>query len=210
LKGIAWDDFLGGKGERTQVLAGDLIFPIGNAQRIAIIRTGLVRVFISTESDRQVTIDYARPGDVVGLVPALGGADIWNAEAIVHATVELLAVEQVQAAASQNPALPWLIAEHIALWATHAVRAIVDDISHTMPARVARHLRELALPTPDGRAAVYISHQRLADAVGTVREVISRQLGALRADGLIDTQPGIIVLLDDERLEGIAASNKSL
>jgi CRP-like cAMP-binding protein len=80
----------------------------------------------------------------------------------------------------------------------------------TMRARVTRHLRELALPTPDGRAVVYISHQRLADAVGTVREVISRQLGTLRADGLIDTQTGMIVLLDDERLEGIAASRKSL
>jgi CRP/FNR family transcriptional regulator len=210
LKGVAWDDLLGGDGERAHIGAGDRVFRAGNAPPIAIIRAGFVRVFIPTDSSRQVTIGYARPGDLVGLGPALGGADNWNAEAIVQTTVELLAVEKVRAAASQNPALAWLIAEHIASWATQAVRTAVDDISQTMRARVARHLRELALPTPDGRAVVHISHQRLADAVGTVREVISRQLGALRADGLIDTQTGMIVLLDDERLEGIAASRKSL
>jgi CRP/FNR family transcriptional regulator len=74
-----------------------------------------------------------------------------------------------------------------------------------MATRVARHLAAVALRGPDGRAVARISHQRLADAVGTVREVISRQLNGLRTDGVIETQPGRVILVDEDRLEDIAA-----
>ncbi|HEY8755686.1 MAG TPA: helix-turn-helix domain-containing protein [Candidatus Dormibacteraeota bacterium] len=56
-------------------------------------------------------------------------------------------------------------------------------------------------------AVAQISHQRLADAVGTVREVISRQLRTLRAQGVIDTLPGRVVIVNEARLDLIAAGS---
>ncbi len=89
----------------------------------------------------------------------------------------------------------------------HAVAAgaLAENSSQPMAARVARHLREVALPAPNGHAVAQISHQRLADAVGTVREVISRQLRTLRTEGVIDTQPGRVIIVNEKLLDGIAA-----
>ena len=200
-----WDDLLGGSTEQAHIPEGDFVFHAGEAPRIALIRAGVVRLFKRTRAGRQFTIRYARPGDLIGLAPLLGGARSWNAEAMSHTTVEVLTVEQLRAAVARHPELPWLIAEHIATWATAMVDNLADSSSRPMTVRVARHLRELAVPTPDGRLVADITHQRLADAVGTVREVVSRELSALRALGVIDTKAHRIEVLDEEELERIAA-----
>jgi CRP/FNR family transcriptional regulator len=49
-----------------------------------------------------------------------------------------------------------------------------------------------------------LSQQELADAVGSVREVVARVLGKLRDDGLLRTGDGEVELLDPERLAGEA------
>jgi CRP/FNR family cyclic AMP-dependent transcriptional regulator len=200
------EDLLGGTSPRDHMSAGDLVFRDGQAPRIALIRGGAVRVFLRTETGRQMTVRYARPGDLIGVVPLLGGTRTWNAEAIVQTTLEVLTVDQIQEAATRHPELPWLIAENVAAWATEVARTIADSISQPMVARVARHLGEFAFDTPNGRAVAHVSHQRLADAVGTVREVISRQLRALRAEGVIETRPGQVIVVDEERLARIAAT----
>ena len=196
---------VGDAAAQAYVPAGDLVFRAGEAPTIALIRAGVVRMFIQTEGGRQSTVAYMRPGEVIGLAAVLGGTRSWNAEAVVHTTLAVLTLDQVQAAAALQPELPWLIAEHVASRATVAMLALAENSSQPMAARVARHLREVALPAPNGHAVAQISHQRLADAVGTVREVISRQLRTLRTEGVIDTQPGRVFIVNEKLLDGIAA-----
>jgi CRP/FNR family transcriptional regulator len=76
--------------------------------------------------------------------------------------------------------------------------------------RVARHLLDLASarvgepPASDHRAGreliVQVSQQDLANAVGTVREVVVRVLRELRQDGVVRTERDRIVLLEPARL----------
>ena len=47
---------------------------------------------------------------------------------------------------------------------------------------------------------VPVSQQELADAVGTVREVVVRVLRELRRDGVVRTERDHIVILDPARL----------
>jgi CRP-like cAMP-binding protein len=196
---------VGDAATQAHIPAGDLVFRAGDAPRIALIRAGLVRLFMQTDSGRQTTIGYVRPGDLIGLAPVLGGSRAWNAEAVVHTTLAVMTRAQLQAVAAVRPELPWLIAEHLAAWASATVQSLANDGSQPIAVRVARHLRELAMRTPDGTAVAQVSHQRLADAVGTVREVISRQLRTLRAQGVIDTQPGRVIIVNETRLDCIAA-----
>jgi CRP/FNR family cyclic AMP-dependent transcriptional regulator len=200
-----WETVLGDAAPQAYVPAGELVFRAGESPTLAVIRAGLVRVFIGTDGGRQQTIRYARQGDLIGLAPLLGGSRAWSAEAIVQTTITQPTLEQLRAAAALHPELPWLIAEDLATWASVGVAALADSSSQPMVMRVARHLEAVALRGPDGRAVARISHQRLADAVGTVREVISRQLQALRADGVIETQPGRVILVDEDRLDHIVA-----
>jgi CRP/FNR family transcriptional regulator len=75
------------------------------------------------------------------------------------------------------------------------------DVFGSVRQRVARHLLDLA----DRREATAslvarASQQELADAVGSVREVVARVLGELRRQGLIEPGPGGIRLLDAQGL----------
>jgi CRP/FNR family transcriptional regulator len=66
---------------------------------------------------------------------------------------------------------------------------------------VARHLLDLAAEHQQQAALVApVSQQELADAVGTVREVVARVLRDLRVDGLIRPTRHGIAVLDPARL----------
>src|SRR6202022_3057974 len=94
-----WEDLLGDGAVQAYVPAGERVFRAGEIPTVAIVRDGLVRVFIGTEAGRQSTIRYARAGDLIGLAPLLGGSRAWNAEAIAPTTVAVLTLEQILAAA---------------------------------------------------------------------------------------------------------------
>jgi CRP/FNR family cyclic AMP-dependent transcriptional regulator len=72
--------------------------------------------------------------------------------------------------------------------------------------RIARHLLDLASDQQrPGLLVAPISQQELADAVGTVREVVVRVLRELRGVGVVQTGRDGIVILDPERLAGIGS-----
>ena len=48
-----------------------------------------------------------------------------------------------------------------------------------------------------------VTQQALADGVGTVREVVARILRDFREEGIVDTTPGHIRILDPARLAAI-------
>ena len=205
-----WQEQLGAGVDEVHVTAGALILRAGQLPRIALVVTGIVRVFISTQLGRQMTIRYARAGDLVGLSPYLAGTDQWNAEAITDVSIKVFTFDHVRSARAHDPELPWSIAQHVAAVMEEALRTVADASGQPIKVRVARHLREMTLRGLDGRAIVHISHQRLADAVGTVREVVSRELTALRAEGVIDRTAGAVRVIDEARLASLAAGQSAL
>jgi Crp-like helix-turn-helix protein len=64
--------------------------------------------------------------------------------------------------------------------------------------RVAAHLLDLASAQqrPRGQLVARVSQQELADAVGSVREVVARVLRDFRVDRLVATSPESIQVLD--------------
>jgi CRP/FNR family transcriptional regulator, cyclic AMP receptor protein len=200
-----WQEQLGTGVDEVHTAAGSLIFRAGQLPKIALVVAGIVRVFIATQLGRQMTIRYARAGDLIGLAPYLAGTDQWNAEAITDVSVKVLTFDHLRSAGAHDPELPWRIAQHVAAVTAEALHTVADANGQPISVRVARHLREMTLRGPDGHSVVQISHQRLADAVGTVREVVSRELTALRADGVIDRTAGSVRVIDEERLARLAA-----
>ncbi len=49
------------------------------------------------------------------------------------------------------------------------------------------------------------THEELADAIGTSREVVSRAIGELRRAGIVATTPGRVAVTDPERLAVIVS-----
>jgi CRP/FNR family cyclic AMP-dependent transcriptional regulator len=132
-----WQEQLGAGVDEVHITAGALILRAGQLPRIALVIAGTVRVFISTQLGRQMTIRYARAGDLVGLSPYLAGTDEWNAEAITDVSIKVLTFDHVHSAGAHDPELPWNIAQHVAVVMAESLRTVADASGQPITVRVA-------------------------------------------------------------------------
>lgn len=185
--------------------AGERIYQPGQLVGMHVMLTGMVRVAMSSVDGRQLTIRYAREGEVLG-------APIVVAQSGIPVSVQ--AVTSVKLARTP-PELVWTLAQddgQVALWLAtemgRRVRGLLEELADNafrpVRARIARHLLDLAT---DSQVSVEleacISHQQLADSVGSVREVVARTLAAFKRDGVVATERDRIRILDPQRLADV-------
>jgi len=116
---------------------------------------------------------------------------------------ELLALDplRLQRAADRDHAVARAYLDELGERVLTFVAAIPGSAFTTVRQRVARHLLDLASERQRGAELVArVSQQDLADAVGSVREVVVRVLRELRAEGLVRTGRGRIAIVEPARL----------
>jgi CRP/FNR family transcriptional regulator, cyclic AMP receptor protein len=64
------------EGERADYPAGTTVYRAGSGPQAALVVDGLLRVYLMSVEGRQVTVRYARPGDVLGIAVMVGGPAI--------------------------------------------------------------------------------------------------------------------------------------
>jgi CRP-like cAMP-binding protein len=213
-----------GQARESSVAAGEIFYRGAyhpEMAMLALVADGLLRIYLQTDTGRQVTMQYHQPGAVVGS-PALllGGArgdgepsrQSWHllggdrvyGEALRDTLLLRLSPPQFLELARTEVSVAWAVASYLGQRAMASQQMLSDDLFLSVRARVARHLIELAA-VRDEALVVRANHQAIADAIGSVREVVSRALGNMREEGLITRRGGETVLLDVERLRVIAA-----
>jgi CRP/FNR family transcriptional regulator len=164
--------------------------------------SGLLRVFMTTPDGRQVTVRYAREGSLLAintLYMKRTGPLSQQALTPVH-TIRFWP-DTLLGAAHRDPAVANLFAHEIATRLFQFLDELAGNTFGSMRQRVVRHLLDLAATDRSrGPLVAHVSQQALADAVGTVREVVVRALRELREEGLVRTGRDEIELLLPERL----------
>jgi len=188
----------------VRAAAGSVIFSAGEPPRLAAVSAGLVRLFTWTGDGRQVPLRHAPAGDLIGLGALLSGTEILSSEVVTDTTLALLSIDQVRGLASVHPELSWALTEHVSGSALESMVSLLGAGFESLKVRVARHLLDHATWGADGQMAIRATHRALADAVGTAREVITRVLRVLRAEGFVDNRPGLVIVTQPEALARIA------
>lgn len=174
-----------------------LIFSKEQGQnRVALVLGGLYRMFARSKSGRQMTVAYAREGDMIGLVAALAGPCANGMQALTNGSLWVMTADNLKKHAFHHPQLAAALCEATARYNHEMLEEFADTAFGTVRQRVARHLLDLVVEgTDDGPLLAPISQQELANAVGTVREVVSRVLASFKNEGLVRaTQAGLEVL----------------
>jgi CRP-like cAMP-binding protein len=83
-------------------------------------------------------------------------------------------------------------------------RRLGDTILKSVPARIASALAAMA---SGGKSDVRLTHEQLADLVGTTRETTTKVLGDLRDRGLVRLRRGRITVVDATGLRTLAESD---
>ena len=90
----------------------------------------------------------------------------------------------------------------------------IEDLSlKEVPSRIAKYLLDLSLKqSKEGKSfedvELDLSRSQLASRLGTIRETLSKTLGKMKAQGIIDIKKNRIFILNREALEKIAAGHK--
>jgi CRP/FNR family transcriptional regulator, cyclic AMP receptor protein len=199
-------------GERADHPAGTTVYRAGDAPRAGLVVRGLIRVFLRSPEGRQVTVRYARPGDVLGIAVLVGGPAGTSVQTVEPSSVFRISARTLTAAARHDPRVCWAIAEELNRRLYDVLEQTAVNAFGSVRQRVAVHLLDLASDgqRPLGRLEAHVSQQELADAAGSVREVVARALRDLRAEGIVATSADRVVILDPARLHEVSGSPRTV
>jgi CRP-like cAMP-binding protein len=176
---------------------GGVGVPTHDAPWAAVVVTGVLREYLSTRGGRQVTVRYVRAGDLVGSLDTGSSRLGLEIEAVEPSDVLHLDVARIERSVWHTPELSTALTSELRKRLVHVYGVLASVAFGPVRSRVARDLLERARigQAPSPRARVRVTQQALADATGTVREVVARALRELRALGVIETYCSEVTIL---------------
>jgi CRP/FNR family transcriptional regulator len=186
-------------GKRIRMLAGTTVAPSIVGASAAIVLSGLIRLYLSSQDGRQVTVRYLRRGDFV--LPVVKPSVPVGVQSLITSEIWGIPMQAALSWAQSSTESAWAIARALG----HELRNGLDQMHlatfGTVRQRLSRHLLDVAAAhQTNEQLTVSMRPQDIADCVGTVREVASRALRELCADEtLVKTSSGYVIS-DAERL----------
>jgi CRP-like cAMP-binding protein len=172
---------------------GATIFSEGDlCHELLIVEEGVVKTIKSAPDGRQQLIGLERRGNSLAEVAVFdGGRYPARAEAASATVLLRLPADEFRKICQQNPGLALKVFKVLGHRLRHLM-SLVEDLSFsTVRGRLVAHLLQLADET--GRKTPYgtqfdlkENNEELAARLGTVRELVSRNLGRLHGAGLIE------------------------
>lgn len=182
--------------------SGTMLFCEGDqTSGLHIIEEGSVKISRFTAEGREHILHIFGRGDSFNDVSALdGGPNPATATAFTKVTVWRIRREDLQQVARQYPELAWSLLGSIAARTRYMVGLVEDLAMRSVKGRLAHLLLEQAQANRANEVPRYMTHEEMANHLGTVREMIGRGLQSLSAAGIIKIDRHRITILDAEKL----------
>lgn len=205
--------FLMRRGLRHHVKADEFIFSEGEVCRgLYLIEAGSVKIFASSTGGREQTLATQGPGGTLGELAALDGGN-YPVSATASTDTDLLFIrrEELQALCLQHPKVAIKLLEVVASRVRPMIGLLEQISFSTVRQRLAALLLELAaqdgkLTTRGVEFKLTATNRDLAAQIGTVPELISRNLGSLQASGRIKIRGKTVIISDPIALRSEAES----
>jgi CRP/FNR family transcriptional regulator len=164
-----------------------------------------MRTDVAAADGREATVTYAGPGDGIGLGASLVRHSPFGLQALEETTVEYFDAQRFEQELSNRVALAHTVAQWFARRMERSSQALQAFAFGRVRQRVAEHLICLAIRDRDGKLVAHVTQQGLADAVGSVRDVVARTLAELASAGIVITSHRRVVIADEATLRQEAA-----
>ena len=206
-----WDLLAEGRSPR-KYRAGQMVYLQGaRPECFYYLISGSVRSFISTPSGEERVLAVHRSGDLMGEASFFDGCPrVTSAMAVEDCRILTIDRAQLDAAFQRHPELALPMLQYLA----RTVRLLSDHVeSSSLPAqqRIARWLLSQPGVASDAVAgdagdngSIRATHEGIGQAVGLSRVTVSRVLGELSAQGLVELGYRSILILDRAGLETLA------
>jgi len=188
---------------------GETIFSEGEeGNGFYVVISGRIKIFKLSSEGKEQILHFFGPGEPFGEVPVFAGQHFpAHAEALEESRVFFFPRKSFVALIKRNPSLALNM---LAVLSRRLRRftALIDDLSlKEVPGRLAAYLLYLSDQKRGARDLdLTITKAQLASLLGTIPETLSRILGKLGSQGLIETDGRRIRILDVNALQDLAES----
>jgi CRP-like cAMP-binding protein len=192
---------------------GEIVFSEGeDADGFYVAIEGRIKVYKLSAEGKEQILHFFGPGEPFGEVPVFTGQRFpAHAEAMEESRVLFFPKESFVDLIKRNPSLALNM---LGILSTRLRRftALIDDLSlKEVPGRLAAYLLYLSTHKKEsGEIELSITKAQLASLLGTIPETLSRILGKMTAQGLIETEGRRIRILDRKTLQEIVDSGGRL
>ena len=192
---------------------GQIIFSEGDdGNGFYVVVSGRVKIFKLSPEGKEQILHIFGPGDPFGEVAVFAGQHFpANAEAMESSRIFFFPRESFSDLIKNNPSLALnmlaILSKRLRRFAN-----LIDDLSlKEVPGRLAAHLLYLSGQAEGTeQLELNITKTQLASLLGTIPETLSRILGKMLKQGLIESDGRRIKILDREALEELAESGGRL
>jgi CRP/FNR family transcriptional regulator len=187
--------------------AGELLFSEGEpCSGLYIVAKGRVRIFKTSPAGREQVLAAEGPGSSIAELPVFDGGPYPASVAALEAS-ELLFVSRrdFRAFCLEHPEVALKVLQVVGA----RLRRLVGIIEELSFSTVRHRLISWILRRSQAEGATFplgVSHQELAAQIGTVRELVSRNLARLQAQGFIAIDGHELTVRDQNGLEAELAS----
>ena len=181
-----------------------IFFPGDPAERVYLIRRGAVRLSRVYESGEEITVALLRENSLFGVLSLLTGhrSDrFYHAVAFTRVEMVTAPAGSVRAAIEADTAVGLRLLQGLSSRILQT-ETMIETLTHRdMSSRLVSFLlvlcRDFGVPDQLGITIdLLLSHQAIAEAIGSTRVTITRLLGDLRQSGLVQIDRKKITVLD--------------
>src|SRR5271157_1488674 len=200
--------FLTARVVQRKFSAGELIFGEGEpCAGLYVVEAGNVRIFKSSAGGREQVLSIDGPGGSIAELPVFDGGDYpASAQAITDCSLLFFSKKDFQSLCLQHPQVALKVLREVGGRLRKLV-GIIEELSFTtVRHRLAAMLVRLAKSDGERKGigvtiTLPANNNELAAQIGTVRELVSRNLSRLQAEGLIQMDGRIVVIPNLSKLE---------
>ena len=200
--------FLAQRAVPRQYAPGEVVFAEGQpCAGLYVVERGHIRIFKTSPGGREQVLTIDGPGSSVAEVPVFDGGTYPASGAAVDSALLLFVSKQdFQALCLAHPQVTLKVLRIVGARLRRLVE-IIEELSfttvrHRLASFLVRLARQEGKRTPAGiEILLPASHQELAAQIGTVRELVSRNLSRFQAEGLLIVEGRNVIVRDLKALE---------
>src|SRR5574337_788210 len=193
----------------------ELLFAEGDpCEGMYVVQSGAIKVFKMADTGREQVLVIERAGSTVGELPVFDGGNLpASAAAIEDSSLLFLPKREFLDLCRQNSEVAFAVIRSLA-WRFRYLTALVEELSlKEVSHRLARFLRDRALKsgvrTKRGiEFPLEETNQEIGAEIGTVRDLVSRNLRQFVDLGIIRLERRKVIVLDMAELEAQVAGTK--
>ena len=200
--------FLAQRAVPRKFSAGEIVFSEGDAcSGMYVVESGHIRIFKTSAGGREQVLSIDGPGGSVAELPVFDGGNYpASVSAVEDSTLLFIGKQDFHALCAAHPQVALKMLRVVGARLRKLI-GIIEELSFTtVRNRLAAFLVRLARregEAVDGGVEVMLpaSNQELAAQIGTVRELVSRNLSRFQSEKLIQMDGRRIVIADVKGLE---------